>query len=244
MDTSFETIDCACVIHGHAYSWTYVDHLYDMLSRHLTPTVKLHVYTETNRQVPTPYIKHALTDWGIAGPKQSWWYKMQLFNPAHHSGPLLYFDLDTVIVNNLDWIWQLPTKYFWALRDFKYLWRPNHTGLNSSVMWWDTQNYIHVWNSFVDTDLKEVMSKHRGDQDYISVAIPENQRRFFELDTIQSWRWQCLDGGYNFQKKQHITPGTGTRVLSNTSVLVFHGHPKPNEINDPIVLEHWNTRTK
>ena len=107
-------IDCACVIHGDAYSWTYVERLYNMLSRHVTPGIRLHVYTEADRSVPAPMIKHALTDWSISGPRRAWWYKMQLFNTQHHAGPLLYFDLDTVIVRNIDSVsythLTLPTK--------------------------------------------------------------------------------------------------------------------------------------
>ena len=239
MDTTTEIIDCACVIHGEAYSWQYVERLHNMLSRHITPGIRLHVYTEADRPVPAPMIKHELTEWTIARPGRSWWYKMQLFNTAHHCGPLLYFDLDTVIVGNLDWIWQQPTEYFWAIRDFKYLWKPTHVGLNSSVMWWDTQRYRHVWDSFVQQDLNQVIQKYRGDQDYISAAIPENQRRMFDANYVQSWRWQCLDGGYNFQRRQHRTPGTGTQFSDTTSILIFHGDPKPENLQDPVILQHW-----
>lgn len=239
MDTAIETIDCACVIHGDAYSWRYVDTLHDMLSRHLTPDVQLHVYTEADRSVPAPYIKHALTDWGISGPKRSWWYKIQLFNPEYHAGPLLYFDLDTVIVDNIDWIWQQPLTYFWAVRDFKYLWRSSSTEINSSVMWWDTQKYKHIWDLFVLEDLNKMLQMYRGDQNYISDKIAGNQRRFFDVNRVASWRWQCLDGGYNFAKKQHYAPGAGTQINKNTSILVFHGNPKPHESLDPTVLNHW-----
>lgn len=239
MDTTTEIIDCACVIHGEAYSWQYVERLHNMLSRHITPGIRLHVYTEADRPVPAPMIKHELTEWTITRPGRSWWYKMQLFNTAHHCGPLLYFDLDTVIVGNLDWIWRQPTEYFWAIRDFKYLWKPTHVGLNSSVMWWDTQRYRHVWDSFVQQDLNQVIQKYRGDQDYISAAIPENQRRMFDANYVQSWRWQCLDGGYNFQRRQHRTPGTGTQFSDTTSILIFHGDPKPENLQDPVILQHW-----
>jgi hypothetical protein len=232
-------IDCACVIHGQAYAWTYVERLYNMLNRHITPGIRLHVYTESDRPVPAPMIKHVLTDWGISGPKQSWWYKMQLFNREHHAGPLLYFDLDTVITNNVDWIWQLPTEYFWAVRDFKYLWRPTYSGLNSSVMWWDTNKHAHVWNQFIQEDLPKIMRKHHGDQDYISANIPVNQRRFFELDRVKSWRWQCVDGGYDFKKKRHIDPNSTTYISPETSVVIFHGQPKPAEIADPAIVRYW-----
>jgi hypothetical protein len=184
-------------------------------------------------------IKHELTPWPITSAKKSWWYKMQLFNPAHHAGPLLYFDLDTVIVGNIDWIWQQPATYFWAIRDFKYLWRPNHTGVNSSVMWWNTEHYKNVWDIFVQQDLDTIMQKYPGDQDYISAVIPENQRRFFDTTKVLSWRWQCLDGGYDFRKRRHQAPGTGARITDNTSIMVFHGNPKPGQITDQIVETHW-----
>ncbi len=232
-------IDCACVIHGDAYSWTYVEKLYSMLSRHITPGIRLHVYTEADRVVPTPMIKHALKDWNIANPKKSWWYKMQLFNPEHHAGPLLYFDLDTVIVDNIDWIWQCPTTYFWAVKDFKYLWQPTHTGLNSSVMWWDTQKYSHIWDTFAQQDLNKIIQTYRGDQDYISDKIPENQRRFFDVNRVLSWRWQCFNGGYDFQKRRHCIPEKGTYLAENTSVMIFHGKPKPDQVEDQVILAHW-----
>jgi hypothetical protein len=227
------------VIHGDAYGWTYVERLYNMLRRHITPDIRLHVYTEADRSVPEHMIKHQLIDWSISGPKKSWWYKMQLFNTQHHSGPLLYFDLDTVIVSNIDWIWQQPTAYFWAVRDFKYLWRSTHTGLNSSIMWWDTKHYQQVWNSFVAQDLQHVMRRYHGDQDYLADVVTPSQRRFFDTSRIQSWRWQCLDGGYDFRRKKYQSPGFGTHVTSQTSVMVFHGTPKPENVTDHVVLAHW-----
>lgn len=232
-------IDCACVIHGDAYSWDYVDRLYSMLSRHISPGVQLHVYTEEHRNVPAPYIKHSLLNWGIKGPKQSWWYKMQLFNSDYHAGPLLYFDLDVVITGRLDWIWNLPLNYFWSIRDFKYLWKPNSYTINSSIMWWNTQNFDHVWRMFKAQDLNHNMLRFRGDQDYITDAIPSATRRYFDQERIKSWRWQCLDGGYNFAQKRYYLPNTGTTVLDPTSVLVFHGNPKPDQTQDPVIIQHW-----
>jgi hypothetical protein len=240
VDTAIKFVDCACVIHGSAYSWTYVEKLHSMLSRHLTPAVRLHVYTEAERLVPAPFIKHTLDPWNIANTKKSWWYKMQLFNPEHHAGPLLYFDLDTVIVRNIDWIWQQPTTYFWAIRDFKYLWRPNYTGINSSVMWWNTVNYQNIWKVFLQQNLATIMQKNHGDQDYISSAIPTNQRRFFDLSFVNSWRWQCVDGGYDFRRRQYRTPGSGTMLADSTSVMIFHGNPKPHACVDPAIQLHWN----
>jgi hypothetical protein len=232
-------VDCACVIHGDAYKWVYVDRLYNMLSRHITAGIRMHVFTEEDRPVPAHMIKHVLLDWEITGPKQSWWYKMQLFNPEHHAGPLLYFDLDTVIVSNIDWIYNLPLRYFWTVRDFKYLWNSTHYGINSSIMWWDTQRYDYIWNNFKNIDIKHAIKRWRGDQDYITDTLNKETLRFFEPDRVQSWRWQCLDGGYNFKHKIYQAPNTGTVIKPETSVLIFHGKPKPDLVADSAIQYHW-----
>lgn len=235
---SLSAVDCACVIHGDVYPWIYVDRLYNMLSRHLSRNIRLHVYTEAERSVPAPMIKHVLPDWGISGPKRSWWYKIQLFDPAEHSGPLLYFDLDTVIVDNIDWICDLPAKWFWTVRDFKYLWRPTHYSINSSIMWWDTQQFANVWQDFQQQDLQKIIKQYRGDQDYLGQILPVSQIRFLDSERIKSWRWQCLDGGTHLNRRIRVNDAV-TVLTENTDVLVFHGHPKPHEIQDPAVLQHW-----
>ena len=234
-----QPIDCACVIHGNAYSWDYVDRLYNMLNRNISQGIILHVYTEAEREVPAHMVKHALIDWKISGSRRSWWYKMQLFNPEHFSGPLLYFDLDTVIVKNIDWITQLPLQYFWTIRDFKYLWRPTNYSINSSVMWWDTSKFTGIWDAFMRQNLSSVIGMYRGDQDFLNEAMLKNDLRFFDVNKIKSWRWEALNGGYNFGKKAYRTPTAGTQIDDNTSILIFHGNPKPNETTDLVIKQHW-----
>lgn len=233
-------IDCACVIHGDYYAWNYVDNLYGMLTRNLSLPVKLHVYTEQTRYVPDPYIKHDLIDWGLTGPKRSWWYKLQMFDIGHHRGPLLYFDLDTVIVDNIDWIWQQDLAYFWTIRDFKYLWRPNHFAINSSIMWWDTQKFYEIWNNLDQQVLKQITRKHGGDQDYLNSSISANHVRYLDSERIKSYRWQCCDGGYDFKRRMYRYPGTGTHLQGSESVIVFHGTPKPDQVTDRVIQQHWS----
>jgi hypothetical protein len=96
-----------------------------MVKRHVSCPLRFHVFTEQHRAVPDHMIKHALKDWpGVSGRKKGWWYKMQMFDPDHIAGTVLYFDLDVVITGDLDWVRELDTRYFWTIRDFKKLWRP------------------------------------------------------------------------------------------------------------------------
>lgn len=227
------------MIHGDLYAWTYVERLYNMLDRCISHDIRLHVYTEADRPVPAPMIKHELPNWDIGGAKLGWWYKMQLFDPAHHSGPLLYFDLDTVIIDNIDWICDLPSKWFWTVRDFKYLWRPTHQEINSSIMWWDTTKFSYVWQDFQQHNLNNIIKQYRGDQNYLNKVIDNSQVRFLDSDRIKSWRWECLDGGRNFRRRFQKNVVTATSIPPTTDVLIFHGQPKPAEVTDAVVLKHW-----
>ena len=237
--------NCACVIHGTAYDWIYVERLYNMLQANSSDQIQMHVFTEASRKVPANMIKHELQEWpGISGPKKSWWYKMQMFNSKHFEGRMLYLDLDTVITKNLDWMWNSSDRYFWSIKDFRYLWRPNWQGLNSSVMLWDTAQYHWIWQNFLTKNINATVKLYHGDQDYLTSVLDAKDLRFFDVNAIKSWRWQCKDGGYNMSKRQYNYPDTGTTVDPSTAIMVFHGKPKPHEIQDSVVERYWAISTK
>ena len=232
-------IDCACVIHGSGYTWTYVERLYNMLSRVFSGQIRFHVYTEHDRSVPPHMIKHCLDDWGISGPKRSWWYKMQLFNPAHHSGNLLYLDLDVVIARELDFVRNLDTRCLWGIRDFRYLQNRNPGLMNSSMMWWNVDAFASVYRDFVSSSIDSAIRRYPGDQDYLSAKIPPENRRFFDDRYFESYRWQCLDGGYDFARRTYKTPNSGVVIQPETAVIVFHGQPKPHQVTHSSIVELW-----
>ena len=232
-------IDCACVIHSTGYDWQYVERLYNMLTRVFPGGIRMHVYTEHDRSVPPHMIKHVLEDWGIGGPKKSWWYKMQLFNPEHFAGNLLYLDLDVVVARELDWVTALDTNYFWGIRDFRYLQRQHSVTLNSSMMWWNVAKFSWIWQDLLTKDIQQVSRQFPGDQDYLGHVLDVNQRRFFEDKRVESYRWQCLDGGFDFQRRVHRRPGTGVAIAPDTALVVFHGLPKPHQSADPTITALW-----
>jgi hypothetical protein len=110
-------------------------------------------------------------------------------------------------------------------------------------MFWNTDQYHWIWDTFVSYGPEQVIKQFRGDQDFLSeLLIRESKFRYFESDQAVSWRWQALDGGYDMKKRRHLTPGTGTQVKKNTSFLIFHGNPKPHNIKDSVVQQHWQMR--
>jgi hypothetical protein len=152
---------------------------------------------------------------------------------------MMYFDLDTVIVDNIDWIWQLPTDRFWAVRDFKYLFRPGKQVINSSVMWFDPAQWNRVYQEFDPEDVSKRRGAWHGDQDFIQEKIPPSRVGYLDINRVKSWRWELQEGGYNFATKKHKNTGAPAHISSPASVLVFHGNPKPHEVTDPAILQHW-----
>lgn len=233
--------NCACVIHGDYYSWKYVENLYRMLKINSNANFDFHVFTEPEREIPDWAVKHDLRIFPeIAGPKRAWWYKLQLFNSKELSEPTLYFDLDSVIVGDISWLWQLNLEYFWTVRDFRYLWRPSWKGINSSVMLWDPEKFGWIWENFKKQEIKDILRRYQGDQDYITHVLANEGYKFMDQNLIKSWRWQCLDGGLDPSSRQYKSPGSGTVLDYDTRILLFHGTPKPHEVSDIIVKRHWN----
>jgi lipopolysaccharide biosynthesis glycosyltransferase len=234
-----QSINCVCVNHGTAYAWQYVDRLYGMLQRHLG-NIKFHVFTEKNRAVPEHMIKHDLQEWpGISGQKKAWWYKLQMFDADQLPGQNLYFDLDTVVIDDLSWILKLDSKYFWTIRDFRYLWKPQWQGLNSSLMYWNSTEFSWIWQDLCQRNIQAVSRQFRGDQDYLNALLHRDQIKFIDPCYVKSWRWQVHDGGLDASMNQYCRPGAGAVIPSNTKIIVFHGNPKPHNIQDSVILQHW-----
>lgn len=235
--------DYACVIHGDGYSWQYVENLYNMLCANSSQGVRLHVYTETDRTVPAHMVHHSLVPWtGIAGPRRAWWYKMQMFNTDYFQGPMLYLDLDVVITGDIDWVWELDQKYFWAVHDFRRLWKSAFQGINSSVMFWDTRQHNYIWEKFIAQDLDLVIRRYRGDQDFLTAEIDPTRRGFFDNDRIKSWKWQIKDGGMDMRTRAYFNPNSKTVLDDRISIVVFHGDPKPHEVTDHVIQRRWNVQ--
>lgn len=232
-------IDCACVITGDKYDFEYVHKLYKGLCRGFTNDVTLHVYTEESRKVPKPYVKHSLKTIQTREDR-GWWNKIQLFNPKLFRGQLLYFDLDVVILNSLDWMLELDSKYFWSVRDFRYLWAERRNEVNSSVMYFDTEKFSYVWSDFKKTP-EVYMNRLHGDQNFIHRHIPSQIKQFFDINRVKSYKWELIDGGYDMHSRTYKEPGSGTKIPRLTSIAVFHGQPNPDDIieNDSIIAKYW-----
>ena len=207
----------ACVWWGTQYGPGYVTRLQSMVTRHLSIPHDF-VCITPHKKVPDRVIRMEPPTMA-----EGWWQKVGLFSPDLF-GPsqrILYLDLDVIIINSLDEI-ASSSDMFCMIENFG----PNkgHAAHNSSVMLWTpTANTHRIFTQFSPDVMKEL----HGDQCWIWRVMGDDVIRDFERHQCVSYKYGKQNRQWNWQTK-------------DTSVVVFHGHPKPHEIprTDPIA-EHW-----
>ena len=202
-------LNVVCVKSKPAYDHHYVNRLYEMVRRNLTIPHKFTCFTDDSSGIrcktkPLPSLL----------AKSGWWAKLSLHREDLLTCPVLYLDLDTLIVDNLDFIGDYKGD-FCILRDF---YRPE--GYGSGVMMWN-KPHPYVWTKWVG---KGCPSHGLGDQGWMEEQIKGAdlfQDQF--PDKFVSYKVDCQ-----------------SRLPENASVVCFHGEPKPHQFpEDHWVSQHW-----
>lgn len=142
-----------------------------------------------------------------------WWSKMELFRPDIDHPDMLYFDLDTMIVGDIEPL--LEEDRFLMLRDWL---RPH--GLNSSVMSLPVRQRKLTWSHWEHraADFIAKYSSPAGDT-WGDQAVLET------LWLYEALRWQDAHPGMLCSYKAHNVGRDGVPTAS--SVVCFHGRPRP-----------------
>ena len=91
-------INVCCVKEGGKYDSDYVNTLYLMTKRNLTIPFDFICLTENPQNLLKQIKVINLAEKSIKG----WWNKCLLFKPGLLNGNCIYFDLDTIIVKNIN----------------------------------------------------------------------------------------------------------------------------------------------
>jgi 6-hydroxymethylpterin diphosphokinase MptE-like/Methyltransferase domain len=204
-------LQVACVRSGTKYGPEYVEILRDMICRNLEFGTKgaIHCFTDQPDNIEGIFIRPTEGHGG-------WWDKMCLFKPGNIPAGrrVWYFDLDVCIVGSLDEIFKYDGP-FAALYD---IYRPY--GLQSSIMTWVGGELDHVWEEWVNAGCPR---PPRGDQVVIQTAASD----FVRLQEI-------FPGSFVSYKEDSVY-----RIPKGSSVVYFHGDPKPHEVKDGWVPHVW-----
>ena len=205
-----------------------------------------------SRNITVDYEFHCLTDSNInlsgvnnivqrnAGYPKGWWHKVHMFDPGLPlTGRILYFDLDVIVLNNIDKLTFYMNRDFIGIRDFNRKFHPSWKNLNSSVLAWNHGTISDIYTKFRENPGHA--QRLHGDQDWI-FRCARDRLKFWPDEWIQSYKWEI-------RKKEDLTLIQGKRrfreinnhVMPNPdcSVAVFHGDPNPADVQDRFVVDNW-----
>ena len=230
-------INVACVWIPPKYDISYVQKLYNGVKRNLTQHFNFYCITnQRGMNVPGVIPIEVPVDEELENSRNKWWYKAHLFNEHNWEGQVLYLDLDTVIVNNLDKFFNHRPTEFNICQDFNRHGMPKYHVSNSSVMKFEANSYVRFYRDFVDNKTN-IIRKFKGDQDWLTATLGEN-KSWWPKEWAMSYKWEVLNGGLKRMGTQEYNSNE-TIIDPETSILVFHGSPNPSEINDTIIKENW-----
>ena len=230
-------ISILCVRFGTRYGREYVERLRNMVARHCSLPYEFVCLTDD----PTPIEGVRLIVQPNAGYARGWWHKVHMFDPSLPlEGRILYFDLDIVIVNNINKLAENSSNDFHGILDFNRKFHKNYHSLNSSALSWIYGNQNKVWTEFSKNP--SVAQRLHGDQDWIW-KMCRNEIKFWPNDWIQSYKWEVRSKDElmvnKYRQRCFKTISNNVDINKDCSVLVFHGDPKPQDVGDKIVLDNW-----
>lgn len=181
-----------CVKWGNQFGPEYVNILHDMIRRNTTKDYQFVCYTDdpTGLDCETRELPKEL---------EGWWGKLYLFKELN--GKTLFFDLDTLITNNIDDLLGYEGD-FAILRDFY-----RQDGLQSAIMAWNG-DHSYIWDNWNESGCPKTPG---GDQTWIETQIKNP-------DIIQN----IYPGIVSY--KAHCIP----YPPRDSRVICFHGLPRPH----------------
>ena len=210
-----EDLIVACVCWGNKYPDSYVQ--------------KLKRAVERNLHWPHEFV--CLSDREIDGVKckplfmaeESWWHKVQLFAPSmfREGARVLYLDLDLVLVNDIATLAAMEFEQPLAMI-FNFGPNRRHAAHNSSVMVWTAgdERVYDIFNLFTS----DVPKRLHGDQCWIWRVLKDDIANF-PREYIVSYKYD-------------VRP-LGDKLPMGSRVVVFHGDPKPDDLNAVWVKANW-----
>ncbi len=231
-----DKITVLCVRFGNRYGREYVERLRNMVSRNITVPYEMACLTDDQHPIEGVRTIHQPN----ANYQKGWWHKVHMFDPGLPlAGRILYFDLDVVIHNSIDKLAVYSTGDFMGIHDFNRKFYASWKYLNSSVMAWNHGTQSFIWNQFKDNPRDA--QRLQGDQDWIW-KLAKDRIKFWPREWIQSYKWEVrgreeltmINGKRQFKDIDH-----SVEVHPECSVTVFHGDPKPQDVQDKFVVDNW-----
>ena len=151
--------------------------------------------------------------------------KLELFKP-HFSGRVVYFDIDTIIVRNIDKLMDYAGPFAML-----HCWRQPHR-YASGIMVWNGSTECLLPNE--DEMRRLHQGPERGDQVFIArKLLAAGYKIDYVRDIVNaiSYRWQVASKHYHDENGDWCrTPDSRYELPADADIVCFHGGPRPHEI--------------
>jgi hypothetical protein len=204
---------------GGDFDGEYVEALYNSIRPSLYGFVCMTDADDVPSHIPQIPLNHNL---------DGWWSKMEMFDPKNpYIGPfdILYFDLDTVLIDDIDEMFGVCNNTqddnVIMLKDFYF---PDRFA--SGIMYIPHKHKGIIWANFMRAPELQ-MSDHRGDQNYLEETI-----RMYKIPVKT---WQDYLANYIASYKTHITKNYPKHLkplevdVTKSKVICYHGKPRPKD---------------
>lgn len=220
-----EPLTVVCVYsRGSGFTDEYVTRLRDAVQKHCSAPHRF--VCITNHELPgIETIKRAKA-W------KGWWIKLELFRQGLFDGPVVYFDLDTLILGDITDILTYPHD-FSTCSNWKSGRKATH--MSSAVMAWDgREDLSHVFHSFHPSMIHEYEQSWErwGDQARIAETINRPWQSLLEIfpDRLIHYKTHILGP----------TKNPNAQIPEKASIVCLSGRPRPHELAvDSVLYKAW-----
>ena len=254
-----------CMKWGNKYSPEYVNNLYKMVQQNYTKRFKFICYTDEPEGIHKDVKIRSIPNVDPLHPRH--WFGQENFCwdrakflvlNSHHwlrtKGPFCYLDLDVIIQNNIDEIFELsktPHMIYSNWENPKVLKDRRFTDMrgtlyNSSVMLWCTDQGEKIYNDVIKHKDTVFKTFWKGTDNYYPYrehqAVGDNYWSFLPNDWVYS---------YN-RGRQHPNDVTQHLYREDAKFCIFEAsvggrnknNLKPHELRDYNLLTHWHGKTE
>ncbi len=209
-----------CMKWGDKYSADYVNKLYNMVARNTTLPFSFYCLTDNARGIDERVKTLPLPEMNLPDNKERGWRKLTCFKEDFPiKGRILFIDLDTVIVDNIDAFFTLEGDFL-VIKHWKP--SPKQGPGETAVYRYDSGTLTFLYEDFIKR-MEEIRATYRHEQAYVTHTLAKLGRlNFWPGEWTPSFKYNCMPPfplNYIFEPK---TP-------KGAKMIIFHGNPTPDQ---------------
>ncbi len=210
----------ACMKWGTKYGPDYVNRLFNMVKRNTTLPFKFVCFTDDSKGLDAQIEARPLPEMDLPPDKERGWRKLSLFRKnVGVEGRVLFLDLDTVIVSNIDDYFTIDGKFI-----FIEHWKPSkkHGVGETGVYRFEAGELEFLYDDFMN-NMAKMKSEYRHEQAYVGdVLMKKGIASFWPKKWMPSFKYDCMRP---FPLNYFMEP----RLPQDAKMVVFHGNPTPDQ---------------